>query len=191
MRLAHLAMMGLTIAAPMAAALPAIAQSSPVAGESGWGAVIKPKPSKSRPETKPPGPQEVTGPLATAAAMSGDATRTRLAFDLSAPVGFTVFRMTNPFRVVLDLDALEFRLPPETGRDGRALISAFRYGLFAPGKSRIVIDTAGPTRIDTARIVSIPTGARLEVELVPTTPTEIAAAELASAAQSIDLKPET
>lgn len=168
----------------------AFAQSPPPA----WETTVSPRPA-TPPATnrrsqaagaRPP----VTGPVATAATLTGDANATRITFDLTAPVAFTIFRLTNPYRVILDLDELSFRLPAGTGRQGQGLVSAFRYGLFAPGKARIVLDTVGPTRIEQARIVPPSDGvpARLEVQLVPTSDAEVAAAELVSAAQSIELK---
>ena len=124
--------------------------------------------------------------------LSGDANRTRLAFELSINVPFAVFRLTKPYRVVVDLADIEFQLPAGAGSKGRGLIQAYRYGLFAPGKARIVIDTTGPTRIEASRMVQAPgaTSARLEIDLVPTTAAEFAATELAAAAQSVEIKPE-
>jgi N-acetylmuramoyl-L-alanine amidase len=46
---------------------------------------------------------------------------------------------------------VNFYLPPEAGRRRGGVISSFRYGLFAPGRSRVVIDLAQPalvSRID-------------------------------------------
>lgn len=140
----------------------------------------------------PPGPSATKGGMAGRADLSGDARRTRLSLDISAATAVSVFRMAHPFRVVIDLDDVEFRLPPGSGKQGRGLITAYRYGLFAPGKARVVIDTAGPVRVETANVSrqSDGSGHRLDVELVPTTAMELAAAELASAAHTIDVKPD-
>ncbi len=180
---------------------------------SGWGATIFGKAeSASKPKKVPlanesevakttPPPLAVPAPLAipssstpvvSRAGLTGDAKRTRLTLDISTGATFTVFRMTSPFRVVVDLADVAFRLPPGTGKQGRGLVSAYRYGLFAPGKARVVIDTAGPARVENAGIA--PTSDRqsmqLVIDLVPTTASEIAAAELAAAAQTIDVKPD-
>ena len=40
--------------------------------------------------------------------------------------------------------------PDGTGQEGRGLVKAFRYGLFAERKARIVLDTTGPVRIERA-----------------------------------------
>ncbi len=42
-------------------------------------------------------------PVATAARVAGDETRTRFVADLTAPVGYTVYVLSNPYRVMIDL----------------------------------------------------------------------------------------
>ena len=61
-------------------------------------------------------------------------------------------------------------MPKGAGQQGRGLIQAYRYGLFAPGKSRIVIDTKGPVRVERAAMARRPgaAAARLNIDLVPT-----------------------
>ena len=93
--------------------------------------------------------------------------------------------------MVIDIDDVEFRLPQGSGRQERGLVTSYRYGLFAAGKARIVVDTSGPVRIEAARIKEVAGDpvVRLVIDLVPTTATEAAAAEIADAAQAVDLKP--
>ena len=55
--------------------------------------------------------------------------------------------MQRPDRIILDLAEVNFQLPPETGRQGEGLVAAFRYGLFAPGRSRVVVDLAQPALV--------------------------------------------
>ncbi len=195
-----------TPSAPALATAQATSPETTKAAAGDWGTTVRPKTQHSRargagPQAKAPAVSIATattnpsGPIATNAMLSGDDTRTRLALDLTAGTPFSVFRMTSPYRVIIDLDDLEFRLPAGIGADGRGLVTSYRYGLFAPGKARIVIDTNGPVRVQTARIgpaVGVGPGltpVRFEIVLVPTSATELAAAELASAAQSFDAKP--
>jgi N-acetylmuramoyl-L-alanine amidase len=65
---------------------------------------------------------------------------------------------------------VHFALPQLAGATGRGLITAFRYGLISPGKSRIVIDLSGPTLIDKTFVVDPADGqpARLVIDAVPT-----------------------
>ena len=125
------------------------------------------------------------------AVLSGDGARTRFVIEMTAKAPFAIFRMTNPSRVVIDIDDVEFRLPQGSGRQERGLVTSYRYGLFAAGKARIVVDTSGPVRIEAARIKEVAGDpvVRLVIDLVPTTATEAAAAEIADAAQAVDLKP--
>jgi N-acetylmuramoyl-L-alanine amidase len=64
--------------------------------------------------------------------------------------------MERPDRVILDLPEVTFRLPTETGRKREGLISSFRYGLFAPGRSRVVMDLAQPALVSRIAVQSNP-----------------------------------
>jgi N-acetylmuramoyl-L-alanine amidase len=111
-----------------------------------------------------------TAATATDIRIAGDSARTRIVVDLTAPVGFAAFSLADPFRVVVDVPQLSFRLPPGTGQTGRALVRAFRYGLVMPGASRLVIDLAEPARIDRIFVVDAQEGqpARLILDLART-----------------------
>ena len=108
--------------------------------------------------------------VATSLRLSGDAKRTQFVAELSDSVKFQVFALANPYRVIVDLPKLSFQVPAGTGQEVRGLVSAFRYGLFAPGKARIVLDAKGPVRIDVAKLVPANGGQarRLVLELVQT-----------------------
>jgi N-acetylmuramoyl-L-alanine amidase len=107
---------------------------------------------------------------ATAAEIGGDEGRTRFTLVLSAAVPYQYFTLADPYRLIIDLPDVSFQLPKGSGQQGRGLIQAYRYGLFAPGKSRIVIDTKAPVRIERAAMASRPltAAARLSIDLVPT-----------------------
>jgi len=89
-------------------------------------------------------------PVAQAARVVGDDQQTRFVLDLDAPVDFVTFTLADPYRVVIDLPEIEFALPPDAGSVGRGLVTEWRYGLFATGKSRIILDLAGPAVIEEA-----------------------------------------
>ncbi|WP_128560271.1 N-acetylmuramoyl-L-alanine amidase [Methylobacterium crusticola] len=67
---------------------------------------------------------------------------TRLSVVLSRPVEARAFVMERPDRAIVDLPEVNFQLPPEAGRRREGVVASYRYGLFAPGRSRIVIDLA-------------------------------------------------
>jgi N-acetylmuramoyl-L-alanine amidase len=105
------------------------------------------------------------------ARLGGDGQRTRLVVDLTGPVTPRHFTLADPYRVVIDLPQIAFAFPDKRGSEGRGLVSAFRYGLIASGRSRIVIDTVKPVHVDGISMVEASEGqpARLVVDLVPTT----------------------
>src|SRR5262245_58645565 len=106
---------------------------------------------------------------ATAVELGGDEARTRFTLVLSAATTYQHFSLADPYRVIIDMPDVSFRLPKGSGQPGHGLIQAYRYGLFAPGKSRIVIDVKGPVRIERAGVTSRSgAAARLSLELVPT-----------------------
>jgi N-acetylmuramoyl-L-alanine amidase len=102
--------------------------------------------------------------------LAGDEKQTRIVFDLTNRIDLAVFTLANPYRVVVDLPQVQFRLPAKTGDAGRGLIKAFRYGLVMQGGSRVVIDTKGPVRVDKAFVLDA-TGAqpaRMVIDLAAT-----------------------
>ncbi len=104
-----------------------------------------------------PTPPALTGSariVALDARLAGDDKRTRLVIDLTRKLDLRAFVLGDPYRVVVDLPEVMFDLPAAAGREGRGLVSAFRYGLFAPGKARIVIDAKGPVAIDKAYVLA-------------------------------------
>lgn len=107
-------------------------------------------------------------PVATDARLGGDDAQTRLVVDLSRKIDLHVFTLADPYRVVVDIPQVTFRLAPKAGETGRGLIKAFRFGLVMPGGSRIVIDLVKPARVDKAFVVDPADGApaRLVLDLV-------------------------
>ena len=95
---------------------------------------------------------------------------TRFSLLLSARVPYHVSYLANPYRVVIDMPDVEFQLPVTAGQHGQGLIRAYRYGLFAPGKARVVIDTTQPVRVQKQAMNPDPAGrgARLALDITPT-----------------------
>ncbi|OYZ98969.1 MAG: hypothetical protein B7X99_09685, partial [Rhizobiales bacterium 17-65-6] len=108
--------------------------------------------------------------VATDARLAGDAQRTRLVIDLSRPVEFRAFTLANPYRVILDLPEVRFAFDASKGQTKRGLVNAYRYGDFAPGKARVVVDLAEPVTIDKAFVLEAVDNqpARLVLDLVKT-----------------------
>ena len=114
----------------------------------------------------------------TAAHLDDAAESAKLTFDL-AP-GATAFKpfafvLANPDRVIVDLPQVDFPVNAESGkpqqnRHGRkvGLVSSYRFGLFAPGRSRVVVDLAGPVRIVGAAVRTVGTTSKLVIEFAKT-----------------------
>lgn len=99
---------------------------------------------------------------------------TRVVLDLSGNLAYTVFTLPEPYRVVIDLPEVEWRLPPTASTIGRGLVNRFRFGLFRPGTSRLVLDVKAPIAVRKAFILR-PTadfGHRLVLDLVAVSPAE-------------------
>lgn len=111
-----------------------------------------------------------TSVRASRASLIGTKKKTVFSLDLSSGVQVEVFTLADPYRVVVDLPDVTFRLPSGTGQKGRGLVKAFRYGLLEVGKARVVLDTSDPVVIRKARMTRRGGGGvRLTIELEPTT----------------------
>lgn len=91
--------------------------------------------------------------VAVAVEIASDGPRTRIALTLSRPVEARAAVMERPDRLVVDLPDTVVSAPDAPKRREGA-VAAIRYGLFAPGRSRLVVDLAGPALV--SRIESAP-----------------------------------
>ena len=116
------------------------------------------------------GPATELYPVASDVRVGGDAKQARFVMDLSRKVDIATFMLADPYRVVVDLPQVTFKLPSGVGAHGRGLIKAFRYGLVMKGGSRIVLDTKGPVRVAKAFTLAAAAGqpARLVLDLKAT-----------------------
>ena len=124
-------------------------------------------------EQGPPAPAPAVAgdfPEATDVRLGGDDKDTRFIVDLSRKIEVTAFTLADPYRVVLDLPQITFKLPAKAGEQARGLVKTFRYGLVMRGGSRIVLDTKKPVRVEKAYTLDAAAGqpARLVLELAPT-----------------------
>ena len=109
-------------------------------------------------------------PTATDVRLGGDAAQTRFIMDLSRKIELHAFTLADPYRVVVDIPQVVFKLPAKAGASGRGLVKAFRFGLMMEGGSRIVLDLAKPARVQKAFVMDADAGdpARLVLDLVAT-----------------------
>jgi len=105
--------------------------------------------------------------IAAAVAVEAEGAKTRFRITLSKAVMAQVSLMERPDRVIVDLPEVAFHLPPEAGRQKQGLIASYRYGLFAPGRSRVVMELAQPAVVSGMTTAPDATGAAtiLTIEL--------------------------
>lgn len=129
--------------------------------------------------------------VANGARVGGDSDRTRFILDVADEVDFSTFVLPNPRRVIIDMAHVEFDLPVGSGREGGGLVSAWRYGQFAAGQARIVLDVDEPVAVENA--LYLPPVAdqpgRLVVDLVATSDEDFAAAVERSRGRSAGAEP--
>jgi N-acetylmuramoyl-L-alanine amidase len=119
---------------------------------------------------------ETDKPVVSGARVAGDADRTRFVLDMDSQVEPSISGLASPYRLIIDLPEVEFSIPEGTGENGRGLVRDWRYGLFAAGKSRIVMDLTGPVSVDNTFFLPAVDAqpARLVVDLVSATPSQFA-----------------
>ncbi|MGI9425073.1 MAG: N-acetylmuramoyl-L-alanine amidase [Hyphomicrobiaceae bacterium] len=72
-------------------------------------------------------------------------TRIRIRMSRSAQIG--IFTLSEPYRLVLDLPQADFRLQRDARRPMAGMVLDHRFGLLAPGKSRIILDLSRPFKL--------------------------------------------
>jgi N-acetylmuramoyl-L-alanine amidase len=105
---------------------------------------------------------------ALSARVAGDESRTRIVVDYEGDLTPSIFVLSQPNRLVFDLPGLSFDPMDGTNVETRGLISGFRFGPFAPGRGRIVVDLADYAIIDEVLILAAldDQPARMVVDLV-------------------------
>jgi N-acetylmuramoyl-L-alanine amidase len=94
---------------------------------------------------------------------------TRIVFEFTERLSARVFALADPYRVVIDLPEVGWRLPPKPLPSASGVYDRLRYGLYKPGNSRVVLDLTKPARVANAALIE-PNGAyghRLVLELTP------------------------
>jgi N-acetylmuramoyl-L-alanine amidase len=102
--------------------------------------------------------------IAAAVAVEVEEGKTRFKVTLSKAVVAQVQLMEKPDRVIVDLPEVAFHLPTDKGRKREGLIASYRYGFFAPGRSRVVMDLAQPSVVSALHVEqNLPGGAAMLV----------------------------
>ena len=96
--------------------------------------------------------QAAAGPQVTDVRIGVYPGKTRVVLDVSATVDFRTFTLPKPYRVVIDMSEVTWS-PRMRNPTRGGLITGMRFGLFKPGLSRVVLDSAGPVKITKAFMV--------------------------------------
>ena len=133
---------------------------------------------------------QATVPLALSVRQELAGQETRLIFAVGACVATDSHVLENPARAIVDMPEVNFQIDPQVGRNpaergrrhahrsaaaasaaagspGGGLIVSYRFGKLAPGKSRIVVDLAGPAEIATRCTPATDAGFDLTLALTP------------------------
>ena len=97
--------------------------------------------------------------------------QTRLVFEMDRAVPYKIFTLADPFRIVIDFPEVSWRVSEVRMRASAGLVSRFRFGLFQPGNSRVVVDVTAPAAV-TKHFILPPKGnkpRRFVVDLKPVT----------------------
>jgi len=115
-----------------------------------------------------------------------DGPKTRFRVILSKPVTAQASLMERPDRLIIDLPEVAFHLPPEAGRQKAGLIASYRYGLFAPGRSRVVMELTQPATVSAMTVEPNAAAgtALLTIELTRTERDDFHRAAVANAAKA-------
>ncbi len=103
--------------------------------------------------------------------------KTRFVIDVSGDVEYRIFTLVDPYRVVVDLPNVEWRLPFASGTLSFGPIIAVRYNQFRVSTARIVLDLVEPLTVDKSFLLPTVTGSgrRLVIDLVESSAEEFAA----------------
>jgi N-acetylmuramoyl-L-alanine amidase len=134
------------------------------------------------------GAKAAASAVAAAVAVESEGAKTRFKITLSKAVTAQAFLMERPDRVIVDLPEVSFHLAVEAGRSKEGLIASYRYGLFAPGRSRVVMDLAQPAVVSGMTIQPDASGAAtlLTIELSRVEREEFRRAAAESASKSAE-----
>lgn len=114
-------------------------------------------------------------PQATAARVADYKSGARLIVDISADLKVQVFTLANPYRVVIDMPEVDWKVSGDTPFDSHGVITGLRFGRFTPTTTRIVLDLGKPARVAQSFVLAPSASGgpyRLVVDLEPVAPAE-------------------
>lgn len=95
--------------------------------------------------------------------------KTRIVLDLSGELPYSLFSLADPYRVVIDMPAVEWATGNGSAGVGAGLVAGYRFGLFRHDNSRVVLDLTRPAKVSRAFFLPAAAGksVRLVIDLAP------------------------
>lgn len=109
--------------------------------------------------------------------LTNEAGHARLELTLAGAPDFHVSYLANPYRIVIDMEAVDWQaaLPARSAADGP--VGGLRHGVQKSGSARLVLDLAVPARVSSARYQAGTTGGkRLVIDVQQVSAANFAAA---------------
>lgn len=78
---------------------------------------------------------------------------TRFVLDLTDTIEYQVFMLADPDRIVIDVPQFLWTASDKAVEAKAGLISGYRYGVFQPGQSRLVLDLSKPALVKRAFLI--------------------------------------
>jgi N-acetylmuramoyl-L-alanine amidase len=101
-------------------------------------------------------------------ALEATAKRTRFVIGLNKRVSYSVFALSKPNRVIVDMGDARLDLPAMIGDTPIGLIKSFRGGISAPGRQRVIIEVTSPVVVDRQKLTQASDGSyQLALDIVP------------------------
>jgi N-acetylmuramoyl-L-alanine amidase len=105
--------------------------------------------------------------------------KTRMVIELIDKVPYRFFTLQDPYRIVIDLPEVEWKIPENPRNPSGGIITSYRFGLFQSGNSRLVVDIDKPAKLVNHLMLPASQGHpyRLVLDLEPVSVAEFAQSE--------------
>lgn len=129
-------------------------------------------------------PEDTAG-VSSEGTLEATAKRTRFVIGLDKRTSYSVFALSKPNRVIVDLGEARISLPDMVGDSPIGLIKSFRGGISAPGRQRVIIELTDPVVVEQQKLAKSSDGSyQLVLDIAP-----VATALKAARSDALDVPP--
>lgn len=156
-----------------------------IAGAFGGGSAMAQTLAAAVPAHDPPAAVHAQSGVTTDGTLEATAKRTRFVIGLDKRVGYSIFALSNPNRVIVELGDTTLDLPTVIGDAPIGLIKSFRGGISAPGRQRVIIEVTAPVVVEHQKLTKAANGGyQLALDIAP-----VSAALKATRTAALDVPP--